>query len=267
VDPLALATFAVSVTAVLYGLVAVLRRRTARRQRAVLDRWAALLTDPYQAAVGRWVAYDHVQAAAARLVLDGLVTVNHRGTLTPAPAATDPARTPGHPMPEALLAALLRRTAPATLGSLELRDEEFRAVREEFGAARPRLLKVLQPGCLATTGLLLVCAQMLFLLAGLVSLGPDGGAEHAAAWVVWAALIAQVVWFRVQDRARGADWTADAGLAADARSGTHPALALLEDRDPEAVRRLYVSRLRTRRGRNRGRPRRRTPVGDGAGTQ
>ncbi|MEV0415582.1 hypothetical protein AB0I68_33630 [Streptomyces sp. NPDC050448] len=97
---------------------------------------------------------------------------------------------------------------------------------------------------------------MLLLVTGVMSLRPDGAAEWAAAWVSWAALIAQVVWFRVCDRARGAGWRADAALAEDARYGTHPALAVLDDRDPEAVRRLLVSRLRTRRGRNRGRPRR-----------
>ncbi|MFK0237214.1 hypothetical protein [Streptomyces vinaceus] len=42
-----------------------------------------------------------------------------------------------------------------------------------------------------------------------------------------------------------------------------PALSALEARDPESLRRLRVSRLRTRSGRNRGRPRRRTPAGSG----
>lgn len=108
----ALASVAVPVTAALYGLTGLLRRRTAARQRRALDRWAAVLADPYQAVMGRWWPYDTTQAAAARLVLDGLVTVNHRGSLSPSPAASDPARVPGHPVPEALLAALLRRTAP-----------------------------------------------------------------------------------------------------------------------------------------------------------
>lgn len=256
VDPFVLACAAVSVTAVLYGLVGALRRRTARRQRRALDRWAAVLVDPYQAAVARWWPQDEIQAAAARLVLDGLVTVNHRGNLSPTPAAADPARAPGHPLPEALLAALLRRTAPATLGSLEVRDEEFRSAREEFRAARPLLLKVPEPGLPATAGLYLVCAEMLLLLTGVMSLRPDGDAEWAAAWVSWAALIAQVIWFRTHDRARGTRWNADAALAEDARYGTHPALAALDGHDPEAVRRLGVSRMRTRRSRNRGRPRR-----------
>ncbi|MEV0989763.1 hypothetical protein [Streptomyces sp. NPDC049949] len=79
----ALASVAVPVTAALYGLNGMLRRRTAARHRRALDRWAAVLADPYQAAVGRWWPDDAVQAAA-RLVLDGLVTVNHRGNLSPA---------------------------------------------------------------------------------------------------------------------------------------------------------------------------------------
>ncbi|EDX26330.1 hypothetical protein SSAG_06088 [Streptomyces sp. Mg1] len=93
----ALASVAVPVTAALYGLTGLLRRRTAARQRRALDRWAAVLADPYQAVMGRLWPYDTTQAAAARLVLDGLVTVNHRGSLSPSPAASDPARVPGHP--------------------------------------------------------------------------------------------------------------------------------------------------------------------------
>ncbi|MFE6844385.1 hypothetical protein [Streptomyces sp. NPDC057686] len=260
----ALASVAVPVTAALYGATGVLRVRTAALRRSALDRWAAVLADPYQAALGRWWPNDPVQAAAARLVLDGLVTVNHRGNLSPAPAATDPARTPGHPLPEALLAALLRRSAPATLGSLVLRDAEFEAARREFWSGRPELLTVGEPGGRARVGLLLLCAEMLFYTAGLMSLQPDGGAEWTAAWAAWAGLIAQVIWFRVYDRSRGAGWTGDADAVAAARHGTpHPALQALDVRDPEAFRRLRVSRLRTRRGRNRGRPRRRTPAESG----
>ncbi|MCX4524915.1 MULTISPECIES: hypothetical protein [unclassified Streptomyces] len=255
-----LASVAVPVTAALYGLAGVLRCRTAVRRRRALRRWAVVLADPYQAVMDRWWPYDTTQAAAARLVLDGLVTVNHRGNLRPSPAASDPARIPGHPLPEALLAALLRRTAPATLGNIVERDAGFEAARREFRAARPALLRVGEPARPAMFGLYLVLAEMLFCAAGLMSLRPDGDAEWTAAWAAWTALIAQVIWFPVYPRARGAGWTADADVAEAARL-THPALATLEARDPEALRRLGVSRVRTRRGRNRGRPRRRrTPA-------
>ncbi|MER6778905.1 MULTISPECIES: hypothetical protein [unclassified Streptomyces] len=260
-----LASVAVPVTAALYGLNGMLRRRTAARHRRALDRWAAVLADPYQAAVGRWWPDDAVQAAAALLVLDGLVTVNHRGNLSPAPAATDPARSPGHPLPEALLAALLRRSAPATLGSVVLRDAEFEAARREFLKARPELLPVDEPAGPTRLVLYLVTVEMLFCVFGLMSAQPDGDAEWTAAWAAWTGVIAQIVWFPVYDRARGAGWKGDADAAAAAHHRTpHPALQALDVRDPEAFRRLRVSRLRTRRGRNRGRPRRRTPAGSGA---
>uniref|UniRef100_A0AAU2JLS9 Uncharacterized protein n=1 Tax=Streptomyces sp. NBC_00049 TaxID=2903617 RepID=A0AAU2JLS9_9ACTN len=252
------------VTAALYGLAGVLRYRAAARQRRALDRWAVVLADPYQAVMGRWWPDDAIQAAAARLVLDGLVTVNHRGNLSPSPATSDPARIPGHPLPEALPAALLRRTAPATLGSIGERDAAFAAAFAEFCAARPALLRVGEPARPAVFGLYLVLAEMLFCVAGLMSLQPDGDAEWAAAWAAWTGLIAQVIWFPVHNRARGAGWTADADVAEAARL-THPALAMLEAHDPEALRRLGVSHTRTCRGRNRGRPRhRRTPAGSGA---
>ncbi|AYV26839.1 hypothetical protein EES41_08910 [Streptomyces sp. ADI95-16] len=258
----ALAGVAVPVTAALYGLTGVLRRRTTARQRRALARWAAVLADPYQAAMGRWWPYDTTQAAAARLVLDGLVTVNHRGSLSPSPAASDPARVPGHPVPEALLAALLRRTAPATLGSVEARDAGFAAALAEFRAARPALLKVREPGRPVMAGLYLVMAEMLFCAFGLMALRPAGDAERTAAWAAWTVLIAQVIWFPVHHRARGTGWTADADVARDV-SPTHPALAALDAGDPEALRRLGVSRRRTRRGRNRGRPRRRASAESG----
>ncbi|MGW0896110.1 hypothetical protein ACWD0G_03805 [Streptomyces goshikiensis] len=258
-----LASVAVPVTAALYGLTGELRRRTAARQRRALDRWAAVLADPYQAVMSRWRPYDTTQAAAACLVLDGLVTVNHRGNLSPRPASSDPARVPGHPVPEALLAALLRRTAPATLGSIEERDAGYAAALAEFRTARPALLKVEEPGRPTMVGLYLVMAEMLFCVFGLMSLRPAGDAAWTAAWAAWTAVIAQVIWFPVHKRARGAGWTGDADVA-QAVTLTHPALAMLDARDPEALRRLGVSRTRTRRGRNRGRPRRRrTPAESG----
>ncbi|MFI8263454.1 hypothetical protein [Streptomyces sp. NPDC085665] len=260
-----LAGVAVPVTAALYGLNGVLRRRAALRHRRALDRWAAVLADPYQAAAGRWWPGDAVQAAAARLVLDGLVTVNHRGNLSPAPAATDPARSPGHPLPEALLAALLRRSAPATLGGIVLRDTEFEAARRQFLKARPELLSVDEPVGPTRLVLYLVMAEMLFCVFGLMSARPDGDAEWTAAWAAWAGVIAQIFWFPGYDRARGAGWKGDADVVAATHHGSpHPALQALDVRDPEAFRRLRVSRLRTRRGRNRGRPRRRTPAESGA---
>ncbi|MFD5539925.1 hypothetical protein ACFWIJ_19450 [Streptomyces sp. NPDC127079] len=116
--------------------------------------------DPYRAAAGRWLTEDDIQAAAARLLLDGPVTINHRGNLALTGIGADVARTAGHPLPDALLAALRRRTAATTLGIIASRDPVFRAAHAEFhGAFRARRAAAAR-GCLAATGLLLLTGEL-----------------------------------------------------------------------------------------------------------
>ncbi|WP_405715402.1 hypothetical protein OG264_37370 [Streptomyces xanthophaeus] len=148
-DPVALASVVLPVTAVLYGVLAMRTFQERRWWRVAARRAAELAVDPYHAACGLWLPWDDAQAAAARLLLDGLVTVNRRGNLTLTEAGADPRVLIGHPVPDALLAALRRRTAPAPLGNVVLRDAAFRTVREDFHAAcRERLRSRLpaQPG-------------------------------------------------------------------------------------------------------------------------
>ncbi|MGW7175356.1 hypothetical protein [Streptomyces xanthophaeus] len=112
-DPVALASVVLPVTAVLYGVLAMRTFQERRWWPVAARRAAELVVDPYHAAGGLWLLWDDAQAAAARLLLDGLVTVNRRGNLTLTEAGTDPRVLVGHPVPDSLLAALRRRTAPA----------------------------------------------------------------------------------------------------------------------------------------------------------
>ncbi|MFD0267218.1 hypothetical protein ACFVGY_11555 [Streptomyces sp. NPDC127106] len=266
--PVVLACVVVPVTAVLYGVLGLLRRRQDRWHRVMVERAAGLLQDPYRAAAHRWWPGDDVQAAAAALLLDGLVTVNHRGNLSLTAAGSDPDRTAGHPLPDALLDALRRRTAPALLGNVSQRDAAFNAARAEFHAAgrtaAQHEIPVFrrEPGAAGQIALLLVLAHMLVTVLALAGLAPRGPVESAAVAATAVGLVAQLVWFGVYGRLRTAHTQRDAWAEQVARAGLHPALAELARRDPEAVARLRTSRWRVRRGRNRGRPRRRsTPAG------
>ncbi|MET9962981.1 hypothetical protein ABZ128_28605 [Streptomyces sp. NPDC006326] len=268
--PQTLAGVVLPVTALLYGWLGVRRRRPRRqRYRATVRRLPVPAGDPYRAAACEsWWPEDDTQAAASQLLLEGLATVNHRGNLSLTPAGADPARTAGHPLPDALLAALRRRTAPATLGSIELRDTAFRTTREEFRSAwRTRVRATAArggPGRPATTGVYLLLAEMVFTVFALAGLAPRGPVQG---WVVAAtglALVAQIVWFPLYARSRRR--SGPTAIPHVTLPGPrHPALAELARRDPLSTDRLRVSRLRTRRGRNRGRPRRRTTTGAAGG--
>ncbi|WHM40477.1 hypothetical protein [Streptomyces sp. BPTC-684] len=268
-DHVILACVVLPVTAVLYGVLGMRRLRQRRWYRAAVAHCAAIDIDPYYAVRDEWWPEDDIQAAAARLLLDGLVTVNHRGTMSLTEAGADPARSAGNPLPDALLAALRRRTAPATLGSVVLRDTAFDDARTYFHAELDTRLRPQRPpsspdiGCLGCTGWVLLLAQLGFAAAGLFDMVPHGPLQWAAAVVTGLALVAQIVGL-------GSDRTPadlpDPFAERLARMGPHPALAELAARDPEADEWLRVGRFRTRRGRNRGRPRRRgIPAETGAG--
>ncbi|MEU1674546.1 hypothetical protein ABZ752_21335 [Streptomyces roseifaciens] len=269
--PIALACVVLPVTALLYGLLGLRRRRDGRRYRAASERCAELVVDPYYAAAARWWPEDDTQAAAARLLLAGLATVNHRGNLSLTADGTDPARTAGHPLPDALLATLRRRTAPAAIGHIVLRDTAFRTAREEFhtayhaGLPPPTPATARDLGCLGVIGVLLLVMEMSFTCAAVLDSAPRGPEQWAATAATALALIAQIAWFGRYDRQRDADGPPDPLTERLSRMGLHPALAELSSRDPESADRLRTSRLRTRRTRNRGRPRRRsTPTEAGA---
>ncbi|MEU7419143.1 hypothetical protein [Streptomyces antibioticus] len=259
----ALACVVPPVTALLYGSSGLRHRRETRWRRAVAERCAAALSDdPYAGADDRWWPEDDVQAAAARLVLDGLVTVNHRGNLSLTAAGADPARTAGHPLPDALLTALRRRTASAALGNLLAHDTAFRAARADFhtavrdrlAAGRPRPPR--PAGCLTVIGVLLLVLEMTFTTVALLDGRPRGAVDWTASVVVGAALLGQFHWLGLSERREAAATRLGDPVAAHLRqAGVHPALTELAARAPESAALLRTSRTRLRRRRNRGRRR------------
>ncbi|MEU6867515.1 hypothetical protein ABZ924_30470 [Streptomyces sp. NPDC046876] len=145
-----------------------------------------------------------------RAAPDGLVTVSHRGKLGLTDAGADPAREAGHPLPDALLAALRRRTAPAALGDLLLRDAALGAARRQFHATgRDRLLEGAptpgdSSGPAASAVSRLVLSEMLFTVFALAGLTPRGPVETAAAAATAVGLVARIVWFGPYGRQKSA---------------------------------------------------------------
>ncbi|WP_432064414.1 hypothetical protein [Streptomyces sp. C10-9-1] len=248
-DPVTLACIVVPLTALLY----VLRALSHRRGRAEDECRAAVLgADPYRAAAGRRRAEDDAQAAAARLLLDGLATVDHRGSLSLTPSGADPARTAGHPLPDALLAALRRRTAPATLGGIELGDSAFRAARQDFHTAWRAGLPRSGPGrgCFTAACALLFSGETAFAAAALLDTAPRGPLPWAATAATGLALLLQLTWL---DR-YGRKGPPAAGSTSPAEGpALHPALAELASRDLLGRDRLRASRHRSRPRRSRSR--------------
>ncbi|MFF4846085.1 hypothetical protein ACFY2G_39780 [Streptomyces collinus] len=246
-DRVALACAVVSVTVLLYGAPVVRDRLRSRVPAAPVD--------PYRAAAGRWLTEDDVQAAAARLLLDGLVTINHRGNLALTETGADVARTAGHPLPDALLAALRRRSAATTLGIIAFHDPAFRAAHAEFhGASRARRAHTAR-GCLAATGVLLLTGELAFVIAALFDRLPQGPAQWAATAATGLAALAQLGLLARYGGKPGPDRAA--ACEPYVPPAPHPALVELSEKAPEAVAWLRSGRLRTTRRRNRGRRRRR----------
>ncbi|MET9912433.1 hypothetical protein ABZZ74_37550 [Streptomyces sp. NPDC006476] len=220
----------------------------------------AVPVDPYRAAAGRWLTEDDIQAAAARLLLDGLVTISHRGNLALTGTGADVARTAGHRLPDALLAALRRRRAATTLGIIASRDPAFRAARAEFhggpGASRARRAAAAR-GCLAATAVLLLTGELAFVIAALSDRLPQGPAQWAATAATGLASLAQLGFLARYDGRPGADGHRVAASEPYVPPAPHPALVELSKKAPEAAARLRAGRLRTTRRRNRERRRRR----------
>ncbi|MDH2390593.1 hypothetical protein QCN29_17700 [Streptomyces sp. HNM0663] len=255
-DPVTLACAVVPLTALLYALHG-LRRRRGRADAE--RRAAALATDPYRAAAGRRWAEDDTQAAAARLLLDGLATVNHRGNLSLTRSGADPARTAGHPLPDALLAALRRRTVPATLGRIELGDTAFRAARQDFHAAWRADLPRSRPdsGCFTAAGALLLIGETAFTVTALLDTAPRGPFQWVAAAATGLALLLQLTWLNRYGR-KDPPVAGNASSPAE-RPALHPALVELASRDPRSRDRLGAGRRRTRGRRSHSRGTRSSP--------
>jgi hypothetical protein len=283
VQSVLLACVVLPVTALVYGQLGLRRGRAARWRARAARRCAGFADDPYHAAADRRWPEDDIQASAARLVLDGLVTVDRRGCLTLTAAGADPARTTDHPVPDALLdalrrracspapagvlrhgggllATLRRRAASAPLGLVLRHDEGFRAARDAFHTAyrarlRSRLPRPLrQPGCLSVVGVALVIGQMAFAAAGLLDGLPHGRTGWLASVAVAVALLAQFKWMELYARHNETEVPPDPLAEWRARAGPHPALVELTARDPKSAARLETSRRRAHRRRFPGGP-------------
>ncbi|MEU6709550.1 hypothetical protein [Streptomyces wuyuanensis] len=260
-DPIALAAVALPVTVLLYGHLALLawrsrrrRQADAERQRAYRAHYDALDLDPYDAAVFR---ADETGAAAARLVLDGLVRIDRRGFVRLNDTGLDPHRRPEHPAPDALLDAVRREGAPVTLGWIlgqdMVYDEARRALWRDCHARLPHPPEAPKhwgdgagTAVLGCTGVAVMVAQWAFCGIALTTTDPTGTGQVVAATAVLLALIAQLGWMgRVsalreheQERARTRPSRWEAVHRRCVAEAPHPALAAL---DPESEHRIAVS--------------------------
>jgi hypothetical protein len=261
VDPIALAAVALPVTVLLYGHLALLAWRSRRRRQADAARhradrahYDALDLDPYDAAVFR---ADETGAAAAGLLLDGLVRIDRRGFVRLNDAGLDPHRRAGHPAPDALLDAVRREGAPVTLGWILGQDADYEEARQalwrDCHARLPHPPEAPKPwgdgagaALLGCTGVAVVVAQWAFCGIALTTTAPTGPGQVVAATAVFLALIAQLGWMgrvsalreREQERARTRPGRWEAMRRRCAAEAPHPALAAL---DPESERRVGVS--------------------------
>jgi hypothetical protein len=128
----ALSGVAVVVAAGVYVVLAVLWQVRDRADRAAAARLDAVAIDPYHAVATAGGPDDADRAAAAELLLAGLVRVGEDGELSLTDKGREPARgTPPHPVPGALLTTLRRRAEPVALHLLHW-DGEHGRLRDAF---------------------------------------------------------------------------------------------------------------------------------------
>ncbi|MER5733862.1 hypothetical protein ABT084_36970 [Streptomyces sp. NPDC002138] len=174
---------AAAVALACYAVLGVLWRLRDRADRAAAALLATAPPDPYHAVALAGRGEDTHRPAVARLLLDGSVEIDERGRLSVTPGSPhrgtdpDPGPTPVHPVPAAVLAALVRRDRPTGVADLS-GDTALRAAREEFLAAEdakhPRLAEVRDRDRLADLAILLIMAVVAWYSFQLVVLSrPD----------------------------------------------------------------------------------------------
>ncbi|MEV7584887.1 hypothetical protein [Streptomyces erythrochromogenes] len=232
----ALAVLVSAVTAAVYGPVALLWWRRARVRGRTLRLVAAVELEPYHAAQLRQEA---TEAAAAELVLDGYLRIDGEGAAFLTGRGRDPARTPAHPLPAALLEAVRRHDPqPVSIGWIDRSDEEYRQRRSAYRSERDAALPVLPrmpdgPGnlfltCVTCAGIALV--MLFWLLAGalLVTGRPQGLREGALTVVAALGLAALPLAAKAAGAVRERTDPGDP-LGDMVRSAPHPALAALDE--------------------------------------
>ncbi|MEU9433940.1 hypothetical protein [Streptomyces sp. NPDC048252] len=116
---------------VVYAVLGVLWWITDRADRAAVARVDGTRVDPYHvvATIGGDQGAD--RAAAAELLLAGLIRIEEDGQATVTDMGADTARTPEHPVPAAVLVTLRGKTGPWPLNWLYV-DAEHRRRRDPF---------------------------------------------------------------------------------------------------------------------------------------
>ncbi|TFE54555.1 hypothetical protein E3E14_07395 [Streptomyces sp. ICN441] len=109
---------ALAVAAGVYVVLAVRWRVRARADRAAAAHLDAVEIDPYHALATAWSPSRTDRAAAAELLLAGLIQVDEEGHLSVTDEGADPARAPEHPVPANLLTSLRRKGSPVGLYQL-----------------------------------------------------------------------------------------------------------------------------------------------------
>ncbi|MFJ1563252.1 hypothetical protein ACIOG8_03320 [Streptomyces erythrochromogenes] len=249
----ALATLVSAATAAVYGPIALLWWRRARVRSRTLRLVAAVEPEPYHAALLRQEA---TEAAAAELVLGGYLRIDEEGAAFLTEQGRDPARTPAHPMPAALLEAVRRHDPePVSIGWIDWCDDEYPERRSEYRSERDALLPELPRmpdgqgnmflACCTCVGIALV--MLFWLLAGalLVTGRPHGLREWAftvvAALGLAALLLAEKAGRVVRERTECVDPLGDL-----VRSAPHPAFAALDEEQRTLVLRSLDERYRWR---------------------
>ncbi|WP_330329524.1 hypothetical protein OHS33_07125 [Streptomyces sp. NBC_00536] len=244
--PLWAAVFeAAAVALACYAVLGALWRLRDRADRAAAALLAPAPPDPYHAVALAGRPEDIHRPAVARLLLDGSVRIDERGLLTLAPGGPhqgpEPGPAPVHPLPAAVLAALVRRDRPTSVPDLS-GDTALRVARGAFLAAEdakyPRLAEVRDRDRLADLAILLIMAVVAWYSFQLVVLSrPDtlrgivlmGTFVLAVAVGCCGALLAAMVMVRVWPKRR------DPFRAYCAALPPHPDVVAL---DPELLARL-----------------------------
>ncbi|MFC5005106.1 hypothetical protein ACFPIJ_45650 [Dactylosporangium cerinum] len=134
---LAVAGVVTAAAAVLYVVLGVLYPWRARRDRRLAAELPGVEIDPYHAVAVAFNSNTFVyRSAAAALLLDDLITIHPEGRMLVTARGGDPAETPEHPVPAALLDCLRGLDQPVALSELhwqhELRDRCDAFRREQW---------------------------------------------------------------------------------------------------------------------------------------
>ncbi|MCX4630844.1 hypothetical protein [Streptomyces sp. NBC_01443] len=241
------------VTAAVYGPIGLRWRRLARIRREIIRLVAALELEPYHAALLR---NEATEAAAAELVLDGYLRIDGEGAAFLTEEGRDPARTPAHPLPAALLEAVRRHDPePVSIGWIDRCDEGYVERRSAYGKQREARLPDLPrmpdgegnrlPACCGCVGIVLV--MFFWVLAGVLLLAerPHGVREWACAAVAALGLVALAFAERAGREVRTRTECGDP-LGDLVRAEPHPPFAALDEQQRCHVLRSIGDRSRWR---------------------